>query len=120
MGKSRSFNRPSRQPETTKMAEVAVAGGSSIDQIEVPPVQSTRARKLGFTLSLAVDKVLGLLSSVPCGITLLVILITCCMIGMVIEQQELETFAKYYAELTPGEKIIYGRLGFFNIYHVWY
>jgi hypothetical protein len=27
---------------------------------------------------------------------------------MLIEQQELETFAKYYAELTPGEKIIYG------------
>src|SRR6185436_17127079 len=26
----------------------------------------------------------------------------------------------YFADLTPAEKIIYGRLGFFEIYHVWY
>ncbi len=130
MGKSRSFSGPPRQPEkTTKLAEVAMAGGaggSSIEQIDLPTAgaESSTSRKSAFTLSgtlsRAVDKVLGVLSSVPCGITLLVILITCCMIGMLIEQQELETFAKYYAELTPGEKIIYGRLGFFGIYHVWY
>jgi cytochrome c biogenesis protein len=126
MGKSRSFSGQSRQPEkTTKLAEVAIAGGaggSSIEQIDLPTAgaESSTGRKSAFTLSRAVDKVLGVLSSVPCGITLLVILITCCMIGMLIEQQELETFAKYYAELTPGEKIIYGRLGFFGIYHVWY
>ncbi|MBK8315792.1 MAG: cytochrome c biogenesis protein ResB [Acidobacteria bacterium] len=59
-------------------------------------------------------------NSVPFGISLLILLITACMIGMVIQQQELESFSGYYAELTPGEKIIYGRLGFFNIYHAWY
>jgi cytochrome c biogenesis protein len=42
------------------------------------------------------------------------------MIGMLIQQKELETFAAYYQELTPSEKIIYGNLGFFDIYHAWY
>jgi cytochrome c biogenesis protein len=42
------------------------------------------------------------------------------MIGMLIQQQELESFPAYYADLTPAEKTVYGRLGFFDIYHVWY
>src|SRR5262245_64943409 len=42
------------------------------------------------------------------------------MIGMLIQQQELETFQGYYASLTPAEKIVYGRLGFFDIYHAAY
>ena len=56
----------------------------------------------------------------PFGIFLLVLLISACMIGMLIQQVELQTFPKYFAELTPAEKLIYGRLGFFDIYHVWY
>lgn len=67
-----------------------------------------------------VDFVLDLLSSVPFGLVLLILLIIASMIGMLIQQQELETFAKYYAELTPAEKIVYGRLNFFDIYHAWY
>ena len=67
-----------------------------------------------------IDKFLALISSVPFGIVLLILLIIACMIGMLIQQQELETFGAYYAELTPAEKIVYGRLGFFDIYHVWY
>jgi cytochrome c biogenesis protein len=67
-----------------------------------------------------IDKGLNLLSSVPFGIVLLILLITACMIGMVIQQQELESFRGYYAELTPAEKSVYGHLGFFDIYHVWY
>lgn len=67
-----------------------------------------------------IDSLLGGLSSVPFGIVLLVILIIACMIGMLIQQQELETFSSYYAELTPAEKVIYGNLGFFDIYHAWY
>jgi cytochrome c biogenesis protein len=73
-----------------------------------------------FTIWSAVDFVLDLLSSVPFGLILLILLITASMIGMLIQQQELETFAKYYAELTPAEKIVYGRLNFFDIYHAWY
>jgi cytochrome c biogenesis protein len=67
-----------------------------------------------------IDNFLGALSSIPFGIILLVLLIIACMIGMLIQQQELDTFSGYYAELTPAEKIVYGRLGFFDIYHVWY
>lgn len=67
-----------------------------------------------------VDNFLGGLSSIPFGIGLLVLLIIACMIGMLIQQQELETFSAYYGELTPAEKIVYGNLGFFDIYHVWY
>ncbi|NBO66052.1 MAG: hypothetical protein EBU88_14625, partial [Acidobacteria bacterium] len=67
-----------------------------------------------------IDSILGVLSSVPFGIVLLVVLISACMIGMLIQQQELETFGSYYAELTPAEKVIYGNLGFFDIYHAWY
>jgi cytochrome c biogenesis protein len=34
--------------------------------------------------------------------------------------QEVEGFAKYYAELTPAQQLVYGQLGFFDIYHSWY
>src|SRR5581483_8567440 len=68
-----------------------------------------------------IDSFLGLISSVPFGITLLVMLIVFAMIGMLIQQQELvETFRDYYTRLTPAERLVYERLGFFNIYHVWY
>lgn len=67
-----------------------------------------------------IDRFLGFISSVPFGVVLLVILIVFAMIGMLIQQQELETFRDYYAKLTPAERLVYGSLGFFNIYHVWY
>lgn len=67
-----------------------------------------------------IDRFLNLLSSVQFGIVLLMLLITVCMIGMLIQQIELETFPAYYAELTPSEKKVYGTLGFFDVYHVWY
>jgi cytochrome c biogenesis protein len=72
------------------------------------------------TLWSAIDFVLDLLSAVPFGLVLLMLLIGACMIGMLIQQQELETFRAYYDSLTPAEKIVYGRLGFFDIYHAWY
>jgi cytochrome c biogenesis protein len=79
----------------------------------------SKAANTGATVSL-IDRFLNLLSSVPFGIVLLILLIVACMIGMLIQQQELETFTGYYAELTPAEKTVYGKLGFFDIYHVWY
>jgi cytochrome c biogenesis protein len=91
---------------------VAEAVNSSSDK------SSKRSGAGGITA--LVDKGLNLLSSVPFGISLLMLLITACMIGMVIQQQELESFPGYYKDLTPGEKTVYGRLGFFDIYHVWY
>src|ERR1700752_5051207 len=67
-----------------------------------------------------IDKVLGLLSSVRLGVTMLVILLLCCITGMLVMQQDVQGFATYYEKLTPSQKLIYGGLDFFNIYHSWY
>jgi len=83
------------------------------------PAGATASSKSSSTVPI-IDRFLNLISSIPFGIVLLILLITSCMIGMLIQQQELDTFPGYYAELTPSEKSVYGHLGFFNIYHVWY
>jgi len=66
------------------------------------------------------DKILGLLSSVRFGIVMLSLVLICCMIGMLIMQKDVDGFEKYYRELTPAQRMIWGYLGFFDIYHVWY
>ncbi|MGD9589541.1 MAG: cytochrome c biogenesis protein ResB [Pyrinomonadaceae bacterium] len=60
------------------------------------------------------------LSSVRLGVFLLCLLGAACLIGMLIMQQNVDGFENYYAALTPAQRLVYGRLGFFNIYHVWY
>ena len=65
-------------------------------------------------------RALDLLSSVRFGVTLLILLVVACMIGMLVMQQNVDGFAKYYAELTPSQQLLYGKLGFFDIYHAWY
>src|SRR5829696_1554379 len=66
------------------------------------------------------DKFLDFVSSVRLGVTLLCILVILSMIGMLIIQQNVDGFDAYYASLTPAEKLIYGWLGFFDIYYSWY
>jgi len=66
------------------------------------------------------DRGLRLLSSVRFGIIMLLLLLTCCMLGMVIMQQNVEGFRAYYAKLTPAARSLYESLGLFNIYHSWY
>ncbi len=79
------------------------------------------AAKAGGAASLPIlTRVLNLLSSVRFGVTLLILLVIACMIGMLIMQQNVEGFDKYYAALTPSQQLLYGKLGFFDIYHVWY
>lgn len=63
---------------------------------------------------------LNLLSSVRFGVTLLILLVIASMIGMLIMQQNVDGFDKYFAALTPSQKLLYGSLGFFDIYHSWY
>ena len=65
-------------------------------------------------------RALDLLSSVRFGVALLVLLAAACMVGMLIMQVNVEGFAKYYAELSPSQKLLYGSFGFFDIYHSWY
>jgi cytochrome c biogenesis protein len=67
-----------------------------------------------------ITQLLDLLSSVRFGIVLLILLTLACMVGMLIMQQSVEGFDKYFAGLTPSQKLVYGGLGFFDIYHAWY
>ena len=66
---------------------------------------------------LAVRRLLG---SVRVGIVLLVLLLACCLLGMVIMQQGMAGFEEYYADLTPAQKTVYGKLGLFDVYGSWY
>ncbi|MFL6336693.1 MAG: cytochrome c biogenesis protein ResB [Pyrinomonadaceae bacterium] len=65
-------------------------------------------------------RTLDLLSSVRFGVIQLVLLAAACMVGMLIMQQNVEGFDKYFAVLTPAQKFLYGKLGVFDIYHAWY
>jgi len=67
-----------------------------------------------------VTRFLNLLSSVRFGVSLLILMVVACMIGMLIMQQNVEGFDKYYAALTPSQRLLYGSLDFFDIYHAWY
>src|SRR5438045_2648514 len=67
-----------------------------------------------------VTRALTFLSSVRLGVVLLVLLAAACMVGMLIVQQNVEGFDKYFADMTPAQKFLYGKLGFFDIYHAWY
>ena len=67
-----------------------------------------------------VSRFLKLLCSVRFGIVLLILLGLACLIGMLVMQQNVEGFENYYAQLTPAQRLVYGKLGFFDIYHAWY
>ncbi|MFN0138533.1 MAG: cytochrome c biogenesis protein ResB [Pyrinomonadaceae bacterium] len=67
-----------------------------------------------------VNRVLDFISSVRVGVVQLVILVILSMIGMLVMQQNVQGFEAYYASLTPAEKMVFGRLGIFDIYHSWY
>src|SRR5687768_3436127 len=66
------------------------------------------------------DRVLDRMSSVRLGVIFLCTLVVLSMIGMLIIQQNVDGFDSYYASLTPAEKMVYGYLGFFDIYYSWY
>jgi len=66
------------------------------------------------------DRLLRVLSSVRLGIILLSLLIIACFIGMLIMQVNVDGFRDYYLRLSPAERTIYGKLGFFDIYNAWY
>ncbi|MGI9035026.1 MAG: cytochrome c biogenesis protein ResB [Pyrinomonadaceae bacterium] len=66
------------------------------------------------------NRILDFLSSVRFGVSLLIILVLFSLIGMLIVQQNVNGFDAYFAALTPAEKFLYGKLGFFDIYHSWY
>jgi cytochrome c biogenesis protein len=85
-------------------------------EVRVAPPQAARVAA-GPSI---VTRALNLLSSVRFGVTLLMLLALACMIGMIVVQQNVDGFDKYFASLTPAQKFLYGKLGFFDIYHAWY
>jgi cytochrome c biogenesis protein len=80
------------------------------------PLAVAPAVKIAKKSDSILDKVLHLLSSVRFGIVMLSILLSCCMLGMLVMQVNVEGFQKYYSHLKPAQKMIYGSLGFFDIY----
>ncbi|MBC7900848.1 MAG: cytochrome c biogenesis protein ResB [Saprospiraceae bacterium] len=66
------------------------------------------------------ERAVGFIGSVRFGVVQLVTLVVLSMIGMLIIQQNVQGFDAYFASLTPAEKMVYGSLGFFDIYHSWY
>src|SRR5215207_1325289 len=65
-------------------------------------------------------RAMDLLSGVRFGVVLLVLLAGACVVGMLVVQVNMDGFDKYYAALTPSQRLLYGALGFFDIYHTWY
>lgn len=87
---------------------------------ETAPEGEAKPQATGGAAASIIDSSLRLLSSVRFGIIMLMLLLACCMIGMVIMQQNVEGFRAYYAKLTPSTRNLYESLGLFNIYHSWY
>lgn len=78
---------------------------------------SVRQFKTGESL---ITKILKLLCSVRLGVVLLCMLALVCFTGMLVMQQNVEGFENYYAASTPAQRLVYGKLGIFDIYHSWY
>ncbi|MEO7538695.1 MAG: cytochrome c biogenesis protein ResB [Pyrinomonadaceae bacterium] len=66
------------------------------------------------------NRSISFLSSVRVGVVQLCILVVLAMAGMLILQQNVQGFDAYYVSLTPAEKLVFGGLGLFDIYHSWY
>ena len=83
-------------------------------RVQPAPAQSARAG------ASPVTRLLNLLSSVRFGVSMLMLLVFFSMTGMLIMQKQVEGFDKYFAELTPATRLLFGTLGLFDIYNVWY
>ena len=66
------------------------------------------------------SRFLRLICSVRLGVTLLVLLGLACLIGMLVMQQNVAGFDRYFAQLAPAQRLVYAKLGIFDIYHSWY
>jgi cytochrome c biogenesis protein len=66
------------------------------------------------------NRFLDSISSVRLGVVTLCMMVVLAMAGMLIMQQEVEGFEQYYVSLTPAERLVFGYLGLFDVYHSWY
>jgi cytochrome c biogenesis protein len=99
----------------------ALAGGRAFGEDFYSPIFTVVVLLVtGAVCVMGAKRTLDLLSSVKFGVTLLMLLAGACMIGMLVMQQNVDGFDKYFAALTPAQKFLYGKLGIFDIYHAWY
>ena len=77
---------------------------------------SRRRRKSAPIMNRALD----FISSVRVGVVTLCVLVALAMTGMLVLQQNVDGFDAYYVSLTPAEKLVFGKLELFDIYHSWY
>lgn len=89
---------------------------STLEEKIIPQVRIP-AQKRGEAV---VSRLLRFVCSVRPGVVLLCLLGLACLIGMLVMQQNVDGFENYYSALTPSQRLLYGKLGFFNIYHAWY
>ncbi|MGD9628359.1 MAG: cytochrome c biogenesis protein ResB [Pyrinomonadaceae bacterium] len=89
-----------------------------LEETEVLP--ASPAAMPTYKASSLINAGIRFVSSVRLGVGLLITLGAACVIGMLIMQQNVAGFANYFAALTPAQRLVYGRLGFFDIYHAWY
>ena len=91
---------------------------SALEEIisKVPAKAPSKESSRDSSLSL----LLKLFCSVRLGVTLLILLGLACLTGMLLMQQNVDGFDRYYAALTPAQRLVYGGLGLFDIYHSWY
>lgn len=83
--------------------------------------ETIEAKVLGSTVSKPLlERIVDFISSVRFGVSLLIVLVILSILGMVIIQQNVQGFDVYFASLTPAEKLVFGYLGLFDIYHSWY
>ncbi len=82
--------------------------------------ETIKAKEVPKAKTPVVDRALDFLSSVRFGVVLLCVLVVLSMVGMLIIQQNVQGFDTYFASLTPAEKLVFGSLGLFDIYHSWY
>ena len=87
---------------------------------EVVSAPAAAAAPMGKKRESAISRLLDFISSVRLGVFLLVLLGLACLVGMLIMQQNVDGFANYYQTLTPAQRLVYGKLKFFDIYHAWY
>lgn len=90
---------------------------STIEEKLLAPKPAARPVSLDRAGEPAVSRFLRFVSSVRFGVALLCLLGLLCLVGMLVMQQNVDGFANYYASLTPAQRLVYGKLGLFNIYH---
>ena len=75
------------------------------ETFESQPAATAKPVKPSETL---LNKAVRLLCSVKLGVSLLILLGLACFIGMVIMQQNVDGFERYFAQLTPSQRLVYG------------